>query len=169
MNVDDRDVISYLKCFTLLDSDEITADEASLSERPHERAAHRRLAEVVTRSVHGETGLASAQGATAVLFGGSLSGLGADEISDIFADVPSSEIPKIELEGEGTGILDLLASTEVANSKGDARRSVEGGGVYLNNERVTDTDGRVRLEDAVEGRFLVLRKGKKAYHMVRVV
>lgn len=169
MNVDDRDVISYLKCFTLLDSDEITADEASLAERPHERAAHRRLAEVVTRSVHGETGLASAQGATAVLFGGSLSGLGADEISDIFADVPSSEIPKIELEGEGTGILDLLASTEVANSKGDARRSVEGGGVYLNNERVTDTDGRVRLEDAVEGRFLVLRKGKKAYHMVRVV
>ena len=169
MNVDDRDVIAYLKYFTLLDSGEIAADEAALAERPHERAAHRRLAEVVTRSVHGETGLARAQGATAVLFGGSLAGLGADEISDIFADVPSSEIPRTEFEGEGTGILDLLASTEVASSKGDARRSVEGGGVYLNNERVLDTDVRVRLEDVVEGRFLVLRKGKKAYHMVRVV
>ena len=169
MNVDDRDVISYLKYFTLLDSDEIASDEAALAERPHERAAHRRLAEAVTRSVHGETGLASAQGATAVLFGGSLVGLGADEISDIFADVPSSEIPKADLEGDGTGILDLLASTGVASSKGDARRSVEGGGVYLNNERVGEVDTRVRIEDAVEGRFLVLRKGKKAYHMVRVV
>ncbi len=169
MNVDDRDVVRYLKCFTLLDADEIAVQQAELAERPHERATHRRLAEVVTSRIHGETGLASAQGATAVLFGGELTGLGADEIADIFADVPSSEIPRAELEGEGKGILDLLAETGLASSRGDARRSIEGGGVYLNNVRVQDVESRVRLEDAVEGRFLVLRKGKKAYHMVRVV
>ena len=169
MNVDDSHVIPYLRYFTLLDADEVDLEAAALAERPHERAAHRKLAEVVTRNVHGETGLASAQGATAILFGGALTGLGADEISDIFADVPSSEIPRGELEGEGKGILDLLAETGLASSRGDARRSIEGGGVYLNNVRVQDIEARVRLEDAVEGRFLVLRKGKKAYHLVRVV
>ena len=168
MNVDDRDVVAYLKYFTLLDADEIAVAEAELAERPHERAAHRRLAEVVTSRVHGETGLANAQGATSVLFGGELTGLMASEIADIFADVPSSEIPRVELEGEGTGILDLFASTGLASSRGDARRSIEGGGLYLNNVRVQDVEARVRIEDAVEGRFLVLRKGKKAYHMVRV-
>ena len=169
MNVDDRDVARYLKYFTLLDTDDIAVEEAELAERPHERVAHRRLAEEVTRSVHGETGLASAQAATAVLFGGELTGLGADEIADIFADVPSSEIPRAELEGEGKGILHLLATAGVASSRGDARRSVQGGGVYLNNVRVQDVEAKVRLGDAVGGRFLVLRKGKKAYHMVRVV
>ena len=169
MNVDDRDVVRYLKYFTLLDVEEIAAAEAELAERPHERAAHRRLAEVVTGRVHGEAGLANAQRATAVLFGGELAGLGADDIADIFADVPSSEIARTELEGEGQGIIELLAGTGLATSRGDARRSIEGGGVYLNNVRVQDVEARVRLEDAVEGRFLVLRKGKKAYHMVRVV
>jgi len=169
MNVDDSHVIPYLRYFTLLDADEVALKEAALAERPHERAAHRKLAEVVTRNVHGETGLAGAQGATAILFGGVLTGLGADEISDIFADVPSSEIPRGELEGKGKGILDLLAETGLASSRGDARRSIEGGGVYLNNVRGQDIEVRVRLEDAVEGRFLVLRKGKKAYHLVRVV
>ena len=169
MNVADGDVVRYLKYFTLRDANEIAVEEAELAERPHERAAHRRLAEEVTRSVHGETGLAGAQAATAVLFGGELTGLGADEIADMFADVPSSEIPRAELEGEGKGVLDLLASAGVASSRGDARRSIEGGGIYVNNVRVQEVEAKVRLEDAVEGRFLVLRKGKKAYHMVRVV
>ena len=168
MNVDDGDVVSYLKSFTLMDANRIAIEEAELAERPHERATHRRLAEEITRRVHGETGLTAAQQATAVLFGGELSGLGADEIADIFADVPSSEIARAELEGDGTGLLDLLVSAGVASSRGDARRSIEGGGVYMNNVRVQDVEARVRLEDAVEGRFLVLRKGKKAYHMVQV-
>ena len=169
MTADDRDVVRYLRYFTLLGAEEISELESSHADRPHERVAHRALAEDVTRCVHGDDGLAGAQRATKVLFGGEISGLGADEISDVFADVPSSEIAGTELEGEGTGVLDLFANAGVCKSRGEARRSVEGGGLSINNVRVEDIEAVVRTEDAIEGRFLVLRKGKKTYHMVRIV
>ena len=94
MTVDDRDVIRYVRYFTLLGLEEIFELESTHAERPHERSAHRALAEDVTRRVHGGEGLASAQGATEVLFGGEISGLAADEIADVFSDVPSSEIAR---------------------------------------------------------------------------
>jgi len=123
----------------------------------------------VTRQVHGETGLARARQATQVLFGGELEGLGGAEIADIFADVPSVEIPRQGLEGAGMPMVDLLTSARVSSSKGDARRSIQGGGVYLNNIRVEDVERAVTLSDALEGRFLVLRKGKKSYTLVKVL
>tara|TARA_Y100000590_G_scaffold364121_3_gene422201 strand:- start:4641 stop:5915 length:1275 start_codon:yes stop_codon:yes gene_type:complete len=169
MNVDDLNVIQYLKYFTLLDADEISEEEAKLQESPHERAAHRKLANEITRMVHGETGLGSAQAATSVLFGGEFTGLKADEIADVFSDVPSSEISRGDLEGEGKGLLDLLSSFGIAKSRGDARRSIEAGGIYLNNVRVQDVEIKVNYEDFLDGRFLVLRKGKKAYHTVRLI
>jgi tyrosyl-tRNA synthetase len=95
--------------------------------------------------------------------------MSADEIGDIFADVPSREISRRALEGEGTSIVELLVKVQVATSKGDARRSIEGGGVYLNNQRVTDLDRSVTVNDAIEGRFLVFRKGKKSYTLVEVL
>ena len=82
--------------------------------------------------------------------------------------MPSSSIPAERLGGEGVGLLELLAESGVASSKGDARRSVEGGGIYLNNERATDIDQRVTINDTIEGRFAVLRKGKKNYHLVKI-
>ena len=169
MTVDDRDVIRYLRYFTLLDSEDISALEATHAERPHERDAHRALAEDVTLRVHGDDGLASAQRATSVLFGGEIAGLGADELADVFSDVPSSEITRAGLDGDGTGVLDLFADAGVCKSRGEARRSVEGGGLSINNVRVEDVEAAVTRSDAIEGRFLILRKGKKNYHMVRVV
>ena len=169
MTVDDRDVIPYLRYFTLLDSEEISELESTHAERPHERGAHRALAEDVTRRVHGGGSLESAQRATEVLFGGEIAGLGADEIADVFSDVPSSEIVRAGLEGDGTGVLDLFADAGVCKSRGEARRSVEGGGLSINNVRVEDVEAAVTLSDAIEGRFLILRKGKKNYHMVRIV
>ncbi len=169
LNADDRDAITYLKFFTLLGKAEVVELESALAERPHERAAQRALAEDVTRRVHGETGLSRAQQATQVLFGGALEGLSGGEIADIFSDVPSSEFPRGTFEGEGLPILDLLAESGIASSKGDARRSIQGGGVYLNNIRVEDVERRVRLEDALEGRFLVFRKGKKNYHLAELL
>ena len=169
VTVDDRDVIRNLRYFTLLGPEEISELEASHAERPHERSAHRALAEDVTRRVHGADGLASAQRATEVLFGGEIGDLGADDIADIFSDVPSSEISRAGLEGDGTGVLDLFAGAGVCKSRGEARRSVEGGGLSINNVRVEDVEAAVTLADAIEGRFLILRKGKKTYHMVRVV
>ena len=169
MRVDDRDVIRYLRYFTLLDPDEISELESAHAERPHERGAHRALAEDVTQRVHGGDGLASAQRATGVLFGGEIAGLGADEVAEIFSDVPSSQIARAGLEGDGMGVLDLFADAGVCKSRGEARRSVEGGGLSINNVRVEDVEAAVTLADAIEGRFFILRKGKKNYHMVRVV
>ena len=123
----------------------------------------------MTRRVHGQDGLARAQQATQALFGGSIQGLAAAEIADIFSDVPSSEVRKSEFEGEGVGLLDLLAESGLATSRGDARRSVEGGGIYVNSVRQEDPQARVTLDRAIEGRFFVLRKGKKNYHLVEVV
>jgi tyrosyl-tRNA synthetase len=169
LNADDQDAIQYLKFFTLFSKDEVEELQGGLEEAPHLRGAQRALADAVTRQVHGETGLARARQATQVLFGGELTGLGADEIEDIFADVPSREVARTELEGEGMSLVDLLVDARVAKSKGDARRSIEGGGVYLNNVRVEGVEQRVSATHALEGRFLVLRKGKKNYTMVKVL
>jgi len=169
MTVDDRDVIRYLRYFTLLGPEKISELEATHAVRPHERDAHSALAEDVTRRVHGGHGLESAQRATVVLFGGEIAGLGADEIADVFSDVPSSELTRTALEVDGTGVLDLFANAGVCKSRGEARRSVEGGGLSINNVRVEDVEAVVTLADTIEGRFLILRKGKKNYHMIRVV
>lgn len=169
LNVEDADAGRYLRYFTLMGRDEIEAFDAAVAERPERREAQRALAEDVTRRVHGEGGLARARQATEVLFGGSLEGLGRDEIADIFADVPSSDVPRTALQGEGRPLVEILADAGVTPSRGEARRAIEGGGVYLNNVRVEEAGRALTTADAVEGEFVVLRKGKRQYHLVRVV
>ena len=169
LNTDDQDAVRYLKYFTLLSHEEVSALESELAENPHQRVAQKALAESVTRQVHGDTGLERARQATQVLFGGDLEGLAGDEIADIFADVPSREVRKEALEGEGMPLVDLLVDARVATSKGDARRSIQGGGVYLNNARIEDAEKTVYLDEALEGRFIVLRKGKKNYTLVKIL
>jgi len=170
INTDDRDVVRYLRRFTLLEREEIGALERAVEQRPHEREAQRRLAEEVTRAVHGDGGLERARRATQVLFRGEdLEGLAAAEIADIFSDVPSSELAPSALEGEGRGLVELLADTGLTRSRSEARRQIAQGGIYLNNERVEDAERRVGRGDAIEERFLVLRRGKKRYHLVKLV
>jgi len=169
INTEDTDAVRYLKYFSLLSRDDIGALDAATQSEPHRRSAQKALAEDVTRRVHGETGLAKAVQATGALFGGDLSGLSADDIADVFSDVPSSQVVREELSGEGVSVLDFLSESGVASSKGDARRAVEGGGVYLNNVRVEDSERRVTMADALEGRFLVIRKGKRSYHLVAIL
>ncbi len=168
LNTDDADAVKYLKCFSLLSRDEIAELEVATISEPYKRAAQKALGADVTRRVHSETGLAKALQATDALFGGDLSGLSSDDIAHVFADVPSSQLSKDELAGEGKTMVDLLDESGVAASKGDARRSIEGGGIYLNNRRVEGVDQRATIDDAIDGRFLVLRKGKKSYHLVAV-
>lgn len=168
LNTDDADVINYLRYFTWRTQSEIAELEAALLERAHLREAQRILAQDVTRLVHGETAVAKAEKASAVLFGGDLDGLDAQDIHDIFADVPSSEVAKTEFAGTGMALVDLLALTGVEQSKGAAKRAVQGGGIYLNNQRINDQDQMVTLADSIDGQFMVLRKGKKKYHLVQV-
>ena len=170
LNADDRDVERWLKAFTFLTLDEIAEVMAAQQANPASRAAQRRLAEEVTRLVHGADGLARAERATAVLFGSRPAhDLPASELLEVFADVPSTDLAKDRLTGEGMSIVELLAESGVATSKGDARRLIAGGGVYLNGERVSDVDRRVTLADAIEGAVVVLRKGRKENRLVRLV
>lgn len=119
--------------------------------------------------IHGETALAKAEQASAVLFGGEMAGLDARDIQDIFADVPSSELSRSHLEDGGVPVVDLLVQGQLASSKGDARRKIQGGGIYLNNIRVTGEGQAATLNDALHGQFLVLRQGKKQYHLVKLL
>jgi tyrosyl-tRNA synthetase len=159
MNTDDRDVINYLKFFTWLD--EITI-------RPEQREAQRRLAQEMTRMVHDETALQKAEQASQVLFGGEVAGLTGTEVADIFADVPSGEVASGKLQGDGLPVVDMLAECRVVTSKGEARRAIEAGGVYLNNRRISDATVRVTVADVIDNQFIVLRHGRKNYWLVRI-
>lgn len=167
-NTDDADALTCLKYFTWLDQSRIAELEHLLFEQPERREAQRTLARELTRMVHGETALAGAEQASQALFGGDIAGLGAADIEDIFAEVPSSDLAMDALS-EGVAVVDLLVSSGLASSKADARRAIQGGGIYLNNERVSDVAQTAGTLQAVDGRFLVLRKGRRQYHLIRVM
>ncbi|MDE2997184.1 MAG: tyrosine--tRNA ligase [Bacteroidota bacterium] len=168
MNTDDRDVVHYLKSFTWLDRETIEVLKASVQENPGAREAQRTLAREVTTMLHGESERKKAEAAAKVLFGGSLENLSVRDLKDIFEDVPSTVIPREELSGEGLGILDLCSRTGLTGSNGEARRLIRQGGLFINNERFTDEGGRVTVDAGIDGELLVLRKGKKSYHLVQI-
>ena len=169
LNTDDADTIRYLKYFTWLDETTIGELAAEMEANPHQRAAQKRLAQEVTQLVHGESELARAERASKVLFGGDIEGLSAGDILDIFQDVPSSDVQKTNLEGDGIKLVDLMADSGIAKSKGEARRLLQGGGVYLNNRQISEDGRAVTMNDSVEGQFMILRKGRKNYHLLKVV
>jgi len=169
LNQGDAETVDYLKYFTWLRRDEIEDLELKTAEHPERREAQRALAEAMTRITHGETALDKALRASRVLFGGDMAGLGSADIQDIFSDVPSSEVARSRFEGGGVGIVDLLDELHVTRSRGEARRLVKNGGVYVNNVKVEDAAGSVALSDAIDGKFVVLRRGKKSYHLVRLI
>ncbi len=168
-NTNDRDVIRYLKFFTLLSRERIEELEHKVATVPEEREAQRTLAREVTRMVHGETALLKAERASRILFGEEITDITAREIEEIFGDVPSTEVKKDELSGDGLLITELLVKCGVASSRSDGRRLIQGGGIYLNNMRVTDIEQRVTLNQAIEGKFIVLRRGQKNYHLVKII
>ena len=168
LNTDDRDVMNYLKFFTWLSQEEIGELANSLQAEPEKRNAQRELARQVTRLLHGETELSRAERASEVLFGKEISGLSVQEIVDIFADVPSTELEKSKIEGDGFTLGDALVLAGLAPSKGEAKRLVQGGGVALNNRRVDDARKSIEPSDFIDGQVMVLRKGAKHYHLIRV-
>ena len=117
--------------------------------------------------VHGETALAKAEQASQALFGGDITGLDAADIEDIFAEVPSSQVTGDALSA-GVPVVDLLVESGLASSKADARRAIQGGGIYLNNERVGDVAQVAGFAQAIDGQFLVLRKGRRQYHLISI-
>lgn len=168
LNTEDLDVVPYLRLFTLLDRAEVKELEEATAEKPHLRAAQRRLAAEATRTVHGDEGLDRAVRASQVLFGGSVDGLTAAEIAEIFADVPSTTIAKSRLEAEeGLALVALMAEAGMASSGSEARRLIKGGGVYVNGARATEST-KLTAADALDDCFVIVRVGKKRYFVLDV-
>jgi tyrosyl-tRNA synthetase len=168
LNTDDRDVVTYLKRFTFLDRPTIEALEAATAAAPEKREAQHVLAREITALVHGRDQVERAERASTVLFGEDIATLKADEVLEVFEDVPSTDLSAEEFEADGVGLVDLIARVRLAPSKGEARRLVQSGGVYVNNRRVADPQARIRRSEAIEGRIFVLRKGQKQNHLVRL-
>jgi tyrosyl-tRNA synthetase len=168
LNTDDKDVINHLKYFTLLPQNEIENLTQSAASQPEKREAQRKLAQEVTRLVHGEDALKKAEQASKVLFGEAIQNLSLQDALDIFSDVPSSQIQKALFAGEGMTLVDLVAVSGLAQSKGEAKRLMQGGGIYLNNVRVNDPRCLVSLNNTIEGQALVLRKGAKEYRLIKL-
>ena len=168
LNTADADAGRCLRLFTLLGREEIEDLEEAARDRPHLRPMQRALADEITRMVHGETEASRTRKASEALFGGDLGGLRPGEIEEIFADVPSSALAAERLAGDGIALPVLVADVALAPSRAAARRAIEQGGLYLNGERITAAGYRVRSEDVLHGKFVVLRHGKKSYHLVRV-
>jgi tyrosyl-tRNA synthetase len=167
MHTDDRQVRQFLLQFTLLPIAEVDDVVAEHEAAPARRLAQRRLAGEVTRLVHGAAGAELAEAASAVLFGSPLEGLAPGTLDAVAGEVPSTLVPADRLAG-GVDVVDLLAETGVCGSKGEARRLVDQGGVYVNNERAAP-GATVGTAEVIDGRFVLLRRGKDGYHLVVAV
>lgn len=163
-NTDDRDVIKYLKYFTFLDKTTIEALAEKVQTEPHKREAQMTLAEEMTRFVHGEEMLEQAKRITAALFSGDIKSLSADEIEQGFKEMPTFESGK-----EAKNIVDWLVDVGIEPSKRQAREDITNGAISLNGDRVNELESEVSADLAIEGRFIIVRKGKKKYHLVKLV
>ena len=169
LNADDADVIHYLKFYTFFTEEEIAALDQETKDHPENRAAQKTLAKELTLMMHGQTALDKAVQASQALFGGDITGLSAADIADVFSEVPASDMSADRFGGDGMNVVDVLVESGFLKSKGEARRGIQEGGVYVNNRRVTDAAMNVTISDFIEGKYLILRRGKKNYSMVKAI
>jgi tyrosyl-tRNA synthetase len=167
INVDDDDAGKCLRLLTELNKEEIELFDIARANHPAERASQKRLAEELTRLVHGESGLQAAMRATEIFFGAEIAALSDQQLGEIFADVPSKELSKERLSGEGLNIVDAIVEAGLAKSKSDARRTVEQGGAYVNNRNVGNPKAQLSAEHLASETVMVLRSGKKKYALLR--
>ena len=168
MKADDRDVVRYLRTFTFLGEEEIAGLEQALADEPGQRDVHRALATAVTSLIHGEEAATAASGSSAALFGGDLRELSAAALASAFSDAPSSELSAARLEGDGVPLVDLLAEVGLVSSKSAARQAITQGGVSVNGVRESHLDRRLGPGDLLDGGFVVLKRGKRSYHVMHV-
>ena len=167
VNTDDAMVPVYLRRFTMLPREEIEALETEHAANPSARTSHRALARAVTTIVHGTDACEDAIRASSLLFGGDPTGVFHSALRDIAAEVPGATLARASVAGTGLNIVEVLASTGLCPSKGQARKDVEGGGIYVNNVRVADVKRDVGESDLLHGRYILLRKGKRNYLLVQ--
>jgi tyrosyl-tRNA synthetase len=167
INLDDDDAGRCLARLTPLSLEELADLDAKRAANPAARDSQKRLAEELTRLVHDDAGLLAARQATEIFFGAEIGSLDDSQLAEIFADVPSREFPRSALDGEGLSLVEAIADTGLAQSRGAARRTIEQGGAYVNNRRIADAAYRLTAKDLAGAATLVLRSGKKSYAVAR--
>ena len=162
VNTDDASVISLLKVFTFLDQETLRELEESMRQDPGKREAQRTLASEVTTLVHGEENTRKAVKISQALFYGNLAELEEDEIEQGFGDVPTYNLDEPEI-----GLVDLLVNAGISSSKRQARQDVDNGAIYINGDRCQEMDRAMRTTDGLHGKYLVIRRGKNKYFLIR--
>mgnify|MGYP000948913137 FL=1 len=166
INAADVDVIRYLRWFTFLTQEELAELQQAVDERPHAREAQRRLAQEMTNLVHGKDATHAVELAAQALFGrAELTELDEETLAGALSETTIAEIGA----NDPRTIVDLLVATGLVESKKAARRAVNEGGAYVNNQRITSDEWQPTNEDLLHGRWLVLRRGKKNFAGVRIV
>jgi tyrosyl-tRNA synthetase len=166
MQIADADVERFLLQLTLLPVAEALAIAAAHAEAPHRREGQRALARLLTTLLHGSAACAGAEEASAVLFGGEAGQLAGAALDTVSGEVPTTELAKVDVVG--ANLVDLLVATGLASSRGDARRSLDQRGISVNNAKV-DPGFSPHEEDLLDGRALLLRKGKSTYHLISLL
>lgn len=169
IRTEDAVVGAYLRYFTFLSHDEIRSLDQETADHPERREGQRQLARQVCILVHGEEETTRAERAAAALFGEEVADLDEPSVLDVFADAPSTQLPRTRLDSDGLSLVDLLMETGMVPSRGRARTTIEQGGAYVNNRRESDVTRALAADDLVAGRYLVLRRGRKDYHLVSFV
>ncbi len=166
VQTEDAEVIKLVKMLTFLSGEEVSALEQDLQANPAARTAQKRLAQVLTELVHGRSASQEALRASEILFGGSLDGISEPLFAEIAGEVPTREFELARLGGPGIPLTELLVHAGLCPSKGQARKDLEGGGIYVNNGRETAVHRGITTGDLLFGRHLLLRKGKRNYVVV---
>jgi len=163
INTDDADVVKFLKYFTFLSPEEIAALEADVKERPEQRNAQRTLAREVTRLVHGQGAVDTAESITRALFSGDFASLSEADLVEALAEMPTTTF-----EGQAeTGLIDLVVAVGAAPSRRQAKQDIESGAVLVNGEKQTSIDFVVGPAQRLYGTYVVLRRGKKNYYLAK--
>ncbi len=166
-NVEDADVMRCIAYLTEIEKDEYDSLAEATKSDPGRRTAQIRLAEWMTQLVHGDEGLDSVNRASKILFGGEIGKQTDASLGEIFADVPSQDVERSKLGGEGYWIVEALQDAGLVSSSSEARRAVKDGGAYVNNVRATDMNQRLTEADLASETVMVLRKGKRNYALLR--
>jgi tyrosyl-tRNA synthetase len=169
VRTEDRDVVRLLKFFTFLSLEEIARLEEATSKNPGQREAQKKLAEEMTRLIHGEEQLRRVLKATEALFGGSLDELDEATLLDVSAEAPRSEVPKERFAGEGFPLADFLVEAKVMPSKREARDKLAAGAVLINNQKQSKDAPALTASSLLFGKYLLVRSGKKNYFLVVAV
>jgi tyrosyl-tRNA synthetase len=166
LNTPDEQVSQLIRYLTFLEHDEIASLDRETTDHPERRAGQRALARAVVSLVHGDEEVARCEEASAALFGEEIADLSEDMLLAVTQDAPTTPVPRQELL-DGVALVDALVRTGLTKSKGEARRTIDQGGAYVNNVRVADADRALGPGDLLHDRYVVLRRGRRDVHIVR--